>query len=151
MLTDSFLSQRKMTSVPQKTNGEARVPIRNDIDIVLVCQKGRALAAQAGLSDKDQVIVVIAISEVARNMIKYAGQGEMLLSPVQQTGKQGLMVIGYDNGPGIPNIEQALQDGYSTGAGLGLGLPGARRLMDEFEITSKVGQGTTVTMRKWKQ
>jgi len=143
--------QGKATSVPNKSAGEIYVPIRRDIDIVLVCQKGRALAAQLGFSTKDQAIVVIAISEVARNIIKYARQGEILLSPVQQGDKQGLVIVGRDNGPGIANIEQALQDGYSTGQGLGLGLPGARRLMDEFEVISQVGQGTTVTMKKWKQ
>jgi serine/threonine-protein kinase RsbT len=133
--------------------GETRVPIRHDGDVVVACQKGRALAAQLGFSRDDQVVVAIAISEMARNIVKYAGrgEGEIVLSLVQQGGKHGMVAVARDEGPGIPDIERALRDGYSTGEGLGLGLPGARRLMDEFEIISKVGRGTTVTMRKWKR
>jgi serine/threonine-protein kinase RsbT len=130
---------------------ETRVPIRRDTDIVVACQKGRALAGRLGLSGDDQVIVVIAISEVASNIVRYAGYGEIILSSVQRGGRRGIIVVARDEGPGILDIEQALQDGYSTGGGLGLGLSGAKRLMDEFEITSLVGRGTTVTMRKWER
>ena len=129
---------------------EICIPIERDTDIVLACQKGRTLAAQKGLSDNDQVVVVIAISEIARNMLHYAGHGQIILNSVRQNGKQGIVVVAQDNGPGITNIEQVLQDGYSTGGGLGLGLSGAKRLMDEFEIVSDVDQGTTITMRKWR-
>lgn len=129
---------------------ETRIPIRRDTDIVLACQKGRTLAAQQGLSNNDQVVIVIAISEIARNILLYAGHGEIALIPVQQDHRSGVMIIARDQGPGIPDIGRALQDGYSTGGGLGLGLSGAKRLMDEFEIVSTVGQGTTVTMRKWR-
>jgi serine/threonine-protein kinase RsbT len=118
---------------------------------VLACQKGRTLAAQLGLSNNDQVVVVIAISEVGSNIVKYASRGDITLSPIRQNGRQGIVIVARDDGPGIPNIEQAMQDGYSTGEGLGLGLPGAKRLMDEFEISSKVDNGTTVTMRKWSK
>ena len=131
------------------TNSETRIPVKRDTDILLACQKGRTLAARLGLSGNDQVVVVISISEVARNIFHYAGQGEIVLSTVQQGDRQGLMVIANDTGPGIANIEQVLQDGYSTGGGLGLGLSGAKRLMDEFEIVSEIGRGTTVTMKKW--
>lgn len=130
---------------------EICIPIKRDTDIVLACQKGRALAAQLGFSGNDQVIIVIAISEVARNMLHYAGQGEIIINFSPQGDKQGITVIARDNGPGIADIEQVLQDGYSTGGGLGLGLSGAKRLMDEFEIVSEVGQGTTVTMKKWRK
>jgi serine/threonine-protein kinase RsbT len=130
---------------------ETCIAIRLDADIVVACQKGRALAAEADFSANDQVVVVIAISEVARNILKYAGNGQVRLSPVRQSGRVGLVVVAQDDGPGIANIEQALQDGFSTGQSLGLGLPGAKRLMDEFEIVSAVGQGTTVTLTKWKK
>lgn len=127
-----------------------RILIRHDTDIVLACQKGRALAAHLNFSGNDQVIVVIAISEVARNILEHAGQGEVMLGTMRQDGREGLVVIARDSGPGIPDIERALQDGYSTGKGLGLGLSGAKRLMDEFEIVSEIDAGTTITMRKWR-
>lgn len=130
---------------------ETCIAIRLDTDIVVACQKGRSLAAKADFSANDQVVVVIAISEVARNILKYAGHGQVRLSLVRQSGRVGLAVVAQDEGPGIANIEQALQDGFSTGQSLGLGLPGAKRLMDEFEIVSAVGQGTTVTLTKWKK
>ena len=133
------------------TKSEVCIPIKRDADIVLACQKGRTLAAQLELSGNDQVIIVIAISEVARNIFQYAGQGEIILSCVQQDDRPGVQVVARDKGPGIADIERVLQDGYSTGGGLGLGLSGARRLMDEFEIVSKAGQGTTVTMKKWRK
>jgi serine/threonine-protein kinase RsbT len=129
---------------------EIRLPIRRETDILIACQKGRALAARQGLSSDDQVIVVIAISELVNNIIQYAQVGEVILSAVQRDdGDAGIQVVAQDEGPGIPDIEQALQDGFSTGGGLGLGLSGARRMMDEFDIFSEVGRGTVVTMRKW--
>jgi serine/threonine-protein kinase RsbT len=128
---------------------EIRVPIRSDVDVVVACQKGRALASGLGFSSDDQVIVVIAISEVAHNIIRYAGSGEIIFSPVGRGERYGISIIARDEGPGIPDIELALQDGYSTGGSLGLGLSGAKRLMDEFDIVSQVNLGTTVTMRKW--
>ncbi len=127
-----------------------RIRIRQDTDILLACQKGRALAARLNFSGNDQVVVVIAISEVARNILEHAGQGEVALGAIERDGREGIIVIAGDEGPGISDIEQALQDGYSTGKGLGLGLSGAKRLMDEFEITSEVDAGTTITMRKWR-
>jgi serine/threonine-protein kinase RsbT len=127
------------------------IAIRLDTDIVVACQKGRALAAKADFSANDQVVVVIAITEVARNILKYAGHGHVRLNLARQSGRVGLVVVAQDDGPGIANIEQALQDGFSTGQSLGLGLPGAKRLMDEFEIVSAVGQGTTVRLTKWKK
>jgi serine/threonine-protein kinase RsbT len=131
--------------------GETRIAIERDTDVVIACQKGRALAAQLGLSSNDQVTVTIAISEMARNIFEHAGHGEIILGSACQNSRYGIVIVARDEGPGIPDIEQALQDGYSTGDGLGLGLPGTRRLMDEFEIISQVGKGTTVMMRKWKQ
>jgi len=132
------------------TKAETTLLIKRDTDIVLACQKGRTLAAQLGLSGNDQVSVVIAVSEIARNILRYAKQGKILLKSVEQNQKQGIEVVAEDKGPGIANIDLVLQDGYSTGGGLGLGLSGAKRLMDEFEISTQVGEGTTITMRKWR-
>ncbi len=128
---------------------EIRVAIKSDYDIVLAAQKGRNLAAKMGLSDTRQTEVVIAISEVARNILNYAQNGEILLAPLSQGERTGILIIARDAGPGISDLQLALQDGYSTGKGLGLGLPGARRLMDEFEIISEVAKGTVITMKKW--
>jgi serine/threonine-protein kinase RsbT len=128
---------------------EIHVPISSDADIVIARQQGRALAERIGFTGSNLAVVATAISEVARNIVEYAKRGEIVLKPVNQGGRQGLTVMARDQGPGIPDIALAMQDGYSTAKGLGLGLPGARRLMDEFEIISKVGRGTTVTMKKW--
>lgn len=128
---------------------ERRVPIRIDSDIVTARLEGRAQAAQCEFSPGDQTVIAAAISEVARNILLYAQTGEILLKPVIQGERRGLVVIAEDHGPGIPDVGLALQDGYSTSGGLGLGLPGAKRLMDEFEITSANGKGTTITMKKW--
>ena len=128
---------------------ETRVPIRADPDIVIARQQGRALAATLALSTSDLTLIAAAISEVARNILTYARSGEIELLVVQEGNRQGIVVIARDAGPGISNIPQAMQDGYTTGNGLGLGLPGAKRLMDEFEVVSAPGEGTTVTMKKW--
>lgn len=128
---------------------EQRVPIRTDSDIVTARLEGRAQAAQCEFSPGDQTVIAAAISEVARNILLYAQTGEILLRPVIQGERRGLVVVAEDHGPGIPDVALALEDGYSTSGGLGLGLPGAKRLMDEFEITSANGKGTTITMKKW--
>ncbi|MHB8483505.1 MAG: anti-sigma regulatory factor [Nitrospiria bacterium] len=128
---------------------ETRVSIVCSTDIVTARQNGRALGSQIGFSGSDLTIIATAISEVARNIVEYAGKGEIILSPIQKNLSDGILIIAQDEGPGISDISRALQDGYSTGHGLGLGLPGARRLMDEFEIESELRKGTTVTMKKW--
>ena len=125
------------------------VPLDRDVDIVEARQKGRELAASLGFSGGDLAVIATAISELARNIIEYADKGEIVLSATQQGARHGIVVVARDEGPGIPNIEQAMQDGFSTGKSLGLGLPGAKRLMDEFEIASELGKGTTITMKKW--
>ena len=131
---------------------ETRVPIKHETDIVTARQQGRALAAQLGFSSIDQTFVATAISEVARNIIVYATRGEIILTTIQENGaKAGIVIVAHDEGPGIPDVERAMQNGYSTTNSLGVGLPGARRMMDEFEIVSEVGKGTTITMKKWKQ
>jgi serine/threonine-protein kinase RsbT len=128
---------------------ETLVPIDRDFDIVEARQKGRELAIRVGFTGSDLAIIATAISEVARNIVVYANRGEIVLRPVQRGAQRGVLVIARDQGPGIPDIERAMRDGFSTGKSLGLGLPGAKRLMDEFEIASEVGKGTTITMRKW--
>ncbi|HZX30895.1 MAG TPA: anti-sigma regulatory factor [Rhodocyclaceae bacterium] len=129
---------------------EVRIPIRSDGDIVTARQMGREMATKIGFSGTDLTVIATAISEVVRNIVVYAGSGELLLAPAQYGAKQGLLIEARDQGPGIADIDLAMMDGYSTGGSLGLGLPGAKRLMDEFDLTSAVGQGTTVTMKKWK-
>jgi serine/threonine-protein kinase RsbT len=126
------------------------VVIAGDGDIVQARQKGRELAQSIGFAGSDLTIIATAISEIARNIVVYADRGEISFSVAEKGGRRGILVVARDEGPGIPDIERAMRDGYSTGNSLGLGLPGARRLMDDFEIISTVGQGTTVTMRKWK-
>ena len=127
------------------------VAIASDVDVVQARQQGRQLAASAGFSTGDQTVIAAAISEIARNILMYARRGEISLGVVTNGDRQGVVVIARDQGPGIRDIARALQDGYSTSGGLGLGLPGAKRLMDELEVASVVGKGTTVTMRKWRR
>jgi serine/threonine-protein kinase RsbT len=129
--------------------GETRVPIEHEGDIVTARQKGRELAAARGLSITEQTLIATAISEIARNIVVYARRGEMVLAAVEDHGRRGVMVMARDEGPGIANLELAMRDGYTTGNSLGMGLPGAKRLMDEFELSSTVGKGTTVIMKKW--
>jgi len=133
-----------------KVVGETRVPIKQGGDIITARQQGRALAAQLGFSSADQTLIATAISEMARNILVYAKSGEIILHP-EQDGRSGITIIARDEGPGIPDINRALQDGYSTSGSLGVGLPGTKRIMDEFTIVSVVGKGTTVTMKKWKR
>jgi serine/threonine-protein kinase RsbT len=125
------------------------IPIDSEADIVRARQKARELAADCGFSKPDQTIVALAVSEIARNIISYARSGRMLFSVLQRDSQRGIQVIAEDEGPGIPNIELAMRDGYSTARSLGMGLPGAKRVMDEFDLRSELGSGTTVTMTKW--
>ena len=128
---------------------ETRVPIGHEADIVTARQKGRELAARGGFSRTEQTLIATAISEVARNIVEYAQRGEIVLSRIERDGRPGIMVIAQDTGPGISDIEIAMRDGYSTANSLGMGLPGAKRLMDEFVLLSTPGEGTMITMKKW--
>ena len=130
---------------------ELKLPIAADVDVVQARLHGRELAAGAGFSTGDQTVIAAAISEIARNILMYAKRGEITLRMVPNGDRQGVEVIARDRGPGIRDIQRAMQDGYSTSGGLGLGLPGARRLMDEFDVVSVVGEGTTVRMTKWRR
>jgi anti-sigma regulatory factor (Ser/Thr protein kinase) len=129
---------------------EARVAIDADDDLVPARARARALAERLGFTRTDATLIATAISEIARNIVVHVGQGEIVLRSVEEERRRGLVVIAQDAGPGIPDVEAALRDGYAGRTGLGLGLPGARRLMDEFSIVSEPGRGTTVTMTKWR-
>lgn len=128
---------------------EVHVPIQHEADIVTARQKGRELAAASGFSSSDQTIIALAISEIARNIVSYAGRGMLTMSRLDEGQRRGVQIVAQDEGPGIPDIELAMRDGYSTGRSLGVGLPGTKRVMDEFELVSDPGKGTRVTMRKW--
>jgi serine/threonine-protein kinase RsbT len=127
-----------------------RVRVSRDADVVAARQKGREVATAVGFSRTDATLIATVISELARNIVQFAERGEILVCPVEQGRTEGVTVVARDVGPGIPDVSRALRDGYSTyRGGLGLGLPGSRRLMDEFDIISEAGKGTTVTMTKW--
>jgi serine/threonine-protein kinase RsbT len=128
---------------------EMCVSIERDLDIVTARQKARALAVATGFSSMDQTIIALAISEIARNIISYAQRGKITLARLDEGGRRGLLIVARDDGPGIPDIELAMRDGFSTAKSLGVGLPGAKRVMDDFELVSALGVGTTVTMKKW--
>jgi len=130
---------------------EKRVTIASDADIVTARQQGRTVAAEMGFQATDLALIATAISELARNIVRYAGCGEIQLTLLNDGNKRGLQVVASDSGPGIPDIDRALESGYSTSGSLGLGLPGVRRLMDDMEIHSEVGKGTTVKARKWRR
>lgn len=131
-------------------NGEIQTSIQSAVDIVTARQRGRAQAISLGFSGADVTLVAAAISEVARNIVDHAKEGEIIMQPVEDgDGRRGLQIVARDQGPGIADVAQAMQYGYSTRRGLGVGLPGAKWLMDEFDINSSLGRGTTVTMRKW--
>ena len=124
--------------------------IRSSADVVAVRQATRALAELAGLSLVDQTKLVTAASELARNTLDYGGGGTVRLEPVENGIRRGVRLTFEDAGPGIANVAEALKDGFTTGNGLGLGLGGARRLVNDFAIESAPGQGTRVTIARWK-
>jgi serine/threonine-protein kinase RsbT len=130
----------------------SRIAIESDADVVTARQRVRELAAELQLSSTDQTLLATAISEVARNITTYARRGEVTVAIVEDgSGRRGIRVVARDEGPGIEDVERAMQDGYTTGGGLGLGLPGARRLVDDFDLDSAPGRGTTVTLVKWSR
>lgn len=130
--------------------GSEALPIRSETDIVLIRQAVRNRTAGLGFSLVDQTKMITAASELARNALHYGGGGTATLEVLQEGTRSGLRVTFEDQGPGIPDVDRAMADGFTTGSGLGLGLGGARRLVNEFEIRSEVGQGTTVTITRWK-
>lgn len=145
-VSQSLLDRRPGVLAPD----ESRLAIESDADVVRARQQARELAERQGFSGTDLTLIATAISEIARNIVRFASRGVMVFNPVERDGRAGISVVARDSGPGIPDVELALQDGYSTYHGMGLGLPGARRLMDEFEVTSQAGRGTSVSMIKWR-
>jgi serine/threonine-protein kinase RsbT len=128
---------------------EVRVAIESDADLVSARGEARAMAERLGFPRPDPTLIATAISEVARNIVVHVGRGEIVIRPFEEANRYGLVVIASDEGPGIRDVEAALRDDYSGRGGLGLGLSGARRLMDEFDVASGA-EGTTVTMKKWR-
>lgn len=126
-------------------------PIRTEGDIVVVRRTAREAAARAGFSPTDVTRIVTASSELARNIFNYAGQGLMRWRTIVENHRSGLELEFQDEGPGIADVQLAMQEGYSTSGGLGMGLPGAKCLVDELEIRSALGQGTVVTLKKWRR
>jgi len=133
----------------ERPHGDIRVTIASDSDLLAVRQSVRALALELGFSVTQTVEIVTALSEMARNMLAYAGRGELVVQRLRKGDRQGLLITARDEGPGIPDVQKAMLDGYSTSGGLGMGLPGIRRLMDDFTIVSALQKGTTVTVEKW--
>jgi serine/threonine-protein kinase RsbT len=126
------------------------LPIRSEQDVVLVRQAVRKWASELGLGLVDQTKIVTAASELARNVLIHGGGGGTRLEALHEGTRKGLRLTFEDQGPGIPDVELALRDGYTTGSGLGLGLGGSKRLVNEFAIDSRVGEGTRVTVTRWK-
>ena len=126
------------------------LPIRSSTDIVLIRQEVRKWTGELGFSLVDQTKMITAASELARNSLDYGGGGTVHFELFQDGMKRGLRLVFEDHGPGIPDIAQALSDGFTTGKGMGLGLGGAKRLVNAFDITSRVGEGTRVTITRWK-
>lgn len=129
----------------------AKVAIRSDADFVHVRELTRALAGQLGFSCGDSTLITTAVSELARNILQYAQHGEITVERTEDHGRRGIAIVAQDEGPGICNVGLAMQIGFTTSGGLGVGLPGVRRMMDEFAITSGVGRGTTVSVKKWRR
>ena len=146
-----------VSEMPENSGGgttmrrEVRVTIGSPADIVEARQHGRELAILAGFSICDSTLITTAISEMSRNILEYANNGEVVISLLKNGIKSGVKIVVSDQGPGIADIPQVMQDGYSSRKGMGIGLPGTKRLMDEFEIRSRIGSGTTVTMKKWNR
>lgn len=143
-------SMERATPMPAN-NDDIAMPLRSLADVLRVRQYGKELAASLRFSTTELTLIVTAIAEIARNTVVYAGAGRMTLSLIRQEEIKGLMIVAEDDGPGIADLALAMQDGYSSSRSLGIGLPGAKRLMDEFDIVSKIGKGTTITMKKWKR
>jgi serine/threonine-protein kinase RsbT len=150
LLACSYCAEIARPLSGRSEDASTRIPVSKDADVVLARQTGRDLAVALGFSPTDGVVIATAISEITRNIVKFAGTGEVRFDKLEEPGRCGLLVVARDAGPGIVDLDLALSDGHSTYGGLGLGLPGCRRLMDEFVLESEAGKGTTVTMRKWR-
>ncbi|MDC0658868.1 anti-sigma regulatory factor [Leisingera sp. SS27] len=137
-------------NVPVMEPSAVLQPVSCDSDVVAARQLARRLAVEIGFSRPDQALIATAVSELARNIVKYADEGEIELCTIASGTRFGIKVAARDRGPGVEDVELAMQDGYSTGNSLGLGLPGTRRIVDDFEIRSEPGRGLIVTVAKWR-
>jgi serine/threonine-protein kinase RsbT len=145
-------SPQNLSDTAVKLEDRKVIPIRTVSDIVTARQHGRELALQTGFSETESTLIATIISELARNIVLYAQSGEIALEKVSNgANHRGVIIISKDNGPGIPDVQRALVGGYSTSGGLGLGLCGVRRMVDEFYIDTGTEKGTTVTAKKWLQ
>lgn len=133
------------------TGTRVRVPITSEADVTMAAAQGRQLASRLDFTPTDLIVITAAIQEVARNVLAHGRRGDLMLHLIERRGRRGLAVVARDQGPGISNVREALRDGSSSSGtpGSGLGLASARRLMDEFQVRSEPGRGTTITMRKW--
>ncbi len=138
-----------MVYSPRMEQNVKQVSIAGEFDVALAAFDAKNFAETAGFTQSEQCMIATAVSELARNMWRYAGKGDIFLKLLDRNAANGIEVIAVDHGPGIRDVEQALKDHFSTSGSLGLGLPGVKRLMDEFDIESERGSGTTVTTRKW--
>jgi serine/threonine-protein kinase RsbT len=130
--------------------GEVRIPVNSATDVVRARDTGRAIATTLGFSASDVTLIATAVAELARNIVLYAGQGDIILRRIEQGPTPGISVVAVDDGPGIADVARAMREGFSTSGRLGLGLIGVKRIMDEFEVVSEVGAGTCVTIKKWR-
>lgn len=133
---------------PDRYSGRT-FPINSDKDLVIIREFGRKLATQIGFENNDQTLIATALSEICRNVLEYAGSGKVRIEPARGKKTDGIKIVVSDSGPGIEDVNKALREGYSTGRGMGIGLPGSKRIMDYFTIDSRIGKGTTITMSKW--
>jgi serine/threonine-protein kinase RsbT len=147
----SYSTPSRRDAYGDNTSRAQTYPLRTDEDVVRLRKAVRELAVEIGLSLVDQTKAITAASELGRNTLRYAGSGEVRVELLTNGLARGLRVTFTDNGPGIPDLQLALTDGYTTGGGLGLGLGGAKRLVDDFSVDSRVGEGTTVVITKWKR
>ncbi len=131
------------------TPQETRLAIENEMDVTRAVLQAVSFCSEMGFDRPRGQMVATAVSELARNIIKYATRGELILRPIARSGGEGVEIVADDRGPGMEDVKRALQDHYSSSGTLGLGLPGVRRMMDEFDLESQRGQGTRVTVRKW--
>ncbi|MBF4494190.1 anti-sigma regulatory factor [Flavobacterium sp. JLP] len=132
------------------TTNKEEIPILKEQDVVPLRNRVRDYGVKIGMSILNQTKLITATSELVRNLLKYGGGGKVIIEAVSNGRDNGVRVTFIDNGPGIPDIDLAMKDGYSTGKSLGLGLPGTKRLVNEFDIKTELGNGTTVTITKWK-
>jgi serine/threonine-protein kinase RsbT len=149
MASSSVRPQPEDLPGDQEREPQYQVQIRTGNDVVEARRQGRRVAERQGFTPVEITLITTAISEVARNIVIHAGSGELAVGVVELRGRRGLEVTAHDDGPGIADVDLAMTDGYSTRRGLGLGLPGVRRLMDEVELHTMAGVGTTVVLRKW--